>query len=128
MSNSVSTDVAELLKDYIGDVSEIVEASAKDAAEICTNQLKNTSPRGKGRKHYSTGWAIKEEVDGTIATFIVYNKTKPQLTHLLENGHVIRNKKGTYGRTAPIKHIKPAEEAAIQKFELRVRARLRTMK
>lgn len=129
MSKSVTADVTRLLQDYIGDATEIVEKSARDAADICTNQLRNTSPSGRGRKgHYSSGWTVKEESSGRIASFIVYNKKKPQLTHLLENGHVIRNKKGTYGRTKPIKHIEPAEEAAVQKFELRVRARLRSMR
>ena len=40
---------------------------------------------------------------------IVHNKTDYQLTHLLENGHVIRNKKGTYGRAPAHPHIKPIE-------------------
>ena len=129
MAKSVTADVTEILKDYIGDVTEIVEQSAKEAAEICTNQLKNTSPSGPGIKgHYASGWAVKEEHGGARASFIVYNKKKPQLTHLLENGHAIVNKKGRYGRTHPIKHIAPAEEAAAQKFELRVRARLRSEK
>lgn len=129
MSRSFSTDVEKILANYVGDVNKIVEESAKDAAEICQRQLFNTSPSGPGRKgHYSTGWAIKPESRGRLVSFIVYNKKKPQLTHLLENGHVIRNKKGTYGRTKPIKHIAPAEEAASQKFELRVRARLRSGK
>lgn len=129
MARSITADVTEILKDYVGDVDEIVEASAKEAAEICSNQLRNTSPSGPGIKgHYSTGWAVKPERRGTLASFIVYNKKKPQLTHLLENGHVIRNAKGEYGRTRPIKHIEPAEEAAAQKFELRVRARLRSMR
>ena len=43
---------------------------------------------------------------------IVHNRTDYQLTHLLENGHVIRNKKGEYGRTRPIKHIAPVAEWA----------------
>lgn len=129
MSKSFSADVSELLKNYVGDATEIVEKSAKEAADICTNQLRNTSPSGKGRKgHYASGWAVKEESSGRVASFTVYNKKKPQLTHLLENGHVIRNKKGTYGRARAIKHIEPAEEAAAQKFELRVRARLRSIR
>lgn len=129
MSRSVSADLSKILENYVGDATEIVEKSAKEAADICSNQLHNTSPSGPGRKgHYSSGWTVKEESSGRIASFIVYNKKKPQLTHLLENGHVIRNKKGTFGRARPIKHIEPAEEAAVQKFELRVRARLRSMK
>lgn len=129
MSRSFASDVTKLLDGYVKGADKIIEQSAKEAADICTNQLKNTSPRGKGRKkHYAAGWTVKSLSEGRLVSFVVYNKSKPQLTHLLENGHVIRNKKGTYGRTSPIKHIEPAEEAAVQKFELRVRARLRSLK
>ena len=106
MSRNMSVDIMKVLKDYVGDVDEIVEESAKEAAEICSNQLRNTSPNGPGRKgHYKNGWAVKPVRSGRLVSFVVYNKTKPQLTHLLENGHVIRNKKGTYGRTHPVKHM-----------------------
>lgn len=129
MGRSFAVDVANIVKDYIGDVDRIVEESAQEAAEICETQLRNTSPSGPGRKgHYKTGWTMKPQKSGRLVSFVVYNKKKPQLTHLLENGHVIRNKKGTYGRTHPIKHIEPAQEAAAQKFELRVRARIRSGK
>lgn len=129
MSRNVAVDLMNILKDYVGDVDTIVEESAKEAADICANQLKNTSPNGPGRKgHYRTGWAVKPRREGRLVSFVVYNKRKPQLTHLLEYGHVIRNKKGFFGRTHPIKHIAPAEEAAAQKFELRVRARIRSGK
>lgn len=127
MSRNFSSDVVNLLKDYVGDVDRIVEESAKEAAEICSNQLKNTSPSGPGRKgHYRAGWSVKPMRSGRLVSFVVYNKKKPQLTHLLERGHVVRNKKGTYGRARAIKHIEPAEEAAVLKFELRVRARIRS--
>ena len=127
MNRSLSSDLMDILENYVGDVDKIVEESAKEAADICSNQLKNTSPMGPGRKgHYRTGWAVKPIQEGRLVSFIVYNKKKPQLTHLLENGHVIRNKKGTYGRAHPVKHIAPAEEAAAMKFELRVRARIRS--
>ena len=51
-------------------------------------------------------------VSGNIVNIVVHNKTDYQLTHLLENGHVIRNKKGDWGRTRPIKHIAPVEQWA----------------
>lgn len=129
MAKSFSADVSKLLEGYIGDINDIVEQSANEAAEICTRQLRNTSPRRAGRgQHYANGWTMKPIRSGNLVSFTVYNRTKPQLTHLLENGHVVRNKKGTYGRAPAIKHIEPAEEAAIQKFELRVRARIRSLK
>jgi hypothetical protein len=51
---------------------------------------------------------------------VVYNRTMPGLTHLLENGHVIRNKKGDYGRTSGKKHIKPVEEWAVDELPRRI--------
>lgn len=129
MSKSIAADIEKIVKDYVGDVDKIVEESAKEAAEICARQLLNTSPTGPGIKgHYKSGWTVKPQREGRLVSFVVYNKKKPQLTHLLERGHVVRNKKGTYGRTHPVKHIAPAEEAAVQKFELRVRARIRSGK
>lgn len=129
MAKDFATDISNVLKEYVADANRIIEDSARDAAEICTRQLKNTSPKGKGKgKRYANGWSVKSKQEGHLMSFIVYNKAKPGLTHLLEYGHVIRNKKGTYGRTKPIKHIQPAEEAAAHKFELRVRARLRSLR
>lgn len=40
----------------------------------------------------------------------VNNGKQPGLTHLLENGHMIVNKKGSYGRTSGIKHIAPVND------------------
>ena len=124
MSRSVSVDLMKILEDYVGDVDRIVEESAKEAADIASSQLKNTSPYGPGRKgHYRNGWTVKPRREGSLVSFIVYNKNKPQLTHLLENGHVVRptpthpNRKG---RVAGIKHIKPVEEWANEEFQLRI--------
>ena len=122
MSKSFSVDVAKILEDYVGDVEEIVNESAKEAANSCKAQLKNTSPKKEGE--YASGWTVKQERSGKLVSFIVHNKTKPQLTHLLENGHVVRNKKGTYGRAHAIKHIQPAEKEAAQEFERLVRAKI----
>lgn len=122
MSKGFSVDVANMLEDYIGDVQDIVEESAKEAAEFCKAQLRNSSPRRKGK--YASGWTVKAQRSGTLVSFVVHNKNAPQLTHLLENGHRVVNKKGEQGRAPAIKHIKPAEQAAAQKFEAIVRAKI----
>lgn len=126
MADLVTAQMERLMSKYSSEVREIAEQSCKEVSDQTVQTLKNTSPRrgkGKTRGRYARGWAVKLVGD----TFVVYNRTDGQLTHLLENGHVIRNKKGTYGRTRPIKHIKPAEEAAIMKLDLRIRARLRSL-
>ena len=77
--------------------------------------MKNTSPVKSGS--YAKGWGVKRLGDMDI---VVHNRTDYQLTHLLENGHVIRNKKGTYGRTHGIKHIQPVEEWAVDELPRRI--------
>lgn len=126
MSESITAQMEKLMLKYGSEVREIAEQSCKEISNQTAQTLKSTSPvnpRGKKSGRYARGWAVKVVGD----TFIVYNRTDGQLTHLLENGHVIRNAKGTYGRTRPIKHIKPAEEAAIMKLDLRIKARLRSL-
>lgn len=122
MTKSIQAQVAAILEDYSADVqtvaNEVVETVAKEAVQ----KLKSTSPKRTSKgKHYATGWAMNIQRGPLGAkTVTVYNKTKPQLTHLLENGHVIANKYGQYGRTQPIKHIEPVEEWAAQELEARI--------
>ena len=60
---------------------------------------------------------MKTEKDGSI---VVHNTNHFQLTHLLENGHVVINLYGTYGRTNGKKHIKPVEEWANNEIVSRI--------
>ena len=121
---SVSAQMKDIMTTYGREAHEAVEASAKEAAEVAKNQLRNTSPKRSGHGEYARSWTVKKDSHAMVSDYIVYNSKHYQLTHLLENGHVIRNKKGTYGRTRPIKHIAPAEDTATQRFDLSVRTRL----
>ena len=53
-------------------------------------------------------------------TGVIYNRTHPHLTHLLEKSHVIKNQYGEYGRTSPgngqVVHIAPAAEKLEEYF------------
>lgn len=107
--------VSAQMKDLLDEVDESVKASAEKNARACgkgsKDKLRNTSPRKYGG--YSDGWTSKKLGQGD---YIVYNK-EGWKTHILENGHVIRNKKGTYGRWGGIKHIAPVEDEFVNKFE-----------
>ena len=99
MSNkfNVGQQLAEILEDYSETVKDVRDKVFKQTAKEAVQKLKN----------YARSWTMKTDRDGAVT---VYNKEHYRLTHLLENGHVIRNKKGTYGRTNGIKHIQPVEE------------------
>lgn len=80
-------------------------------SEKACNQLKATSPKSgrAGRKHpYYAGWIVNKEDYKNGYRDTVWNKTNWQLTHLLENGHFIKNRTDGIFWSPPSKHIKPA--------------------
>lgn len=114
-TGSVAAQMKELLDEVNKDVQASVKKNIDAVAKESVQKLKNTSPRKTGS--YAKGWAVKKQGEMDA---IVHNRTDYQLTHLLENGHVIRNKKGTYGRTRGIKHIEPVEEWAADELPRRI--------
>ena len=114
-TESVSAQMKELLDEIDSDIQKSAKDNINTVAKESVQKLKNTSPKRTGS--YAKGWSVKKEGDMDV---VVHNKTDYQLTHLLENGHVIRNKKGTYGRTNGIKHIAPVEEWAVDELPRRI--------
>ena len=111
-TESVTAQMKELLDEVDENLQRSVEKNAKDCSKGSSAKLKNTSPRKSGE--YASGWTVKKLGE---ADYVVYNK-EGWKTHILENGHAIVNKKGTYGRVGGIKHIKPVEDEYVEKFIL----------
>ena len=122
-TSSVTVQMERILDSYSREVQEATNKAIDSVAKEAASKLRNTSPRKTG--DYAKGWKIKKErgKDG-LQTVTVHNRTNYQLTHLLENGHVERKKKGTYGRTRPIKHIAPVEEWAVDELPREIEERL----
>lgn len=113
MANNISIDglseaIARELRAFSNHVEEEVRKAARDETKKGVEKLKATSPTRGGNNSYATGWKVKKQKDN----YTIYNEKKPQLTHLLENGHV--NRDGS--RTSGIVHIKPVEEEVIEGF------------
>lgn len=117
---SKTQSVAVQMKELLDQIDESVQDAAKrginETAKEAVQKLRNTSPRKTGS--YARGWGTKKDGDMTVT---VYNRTDYQLTHLLENGHVVRNKKGTYGRVGGKKHIAPVEEWAASELPIQIK-------
>lgn len=111
-TKSVSIQMKQILEQFDEKVNDVLEDSADKVSREAVEKLRNTSPKKSG--DYAQGWTVEKESSKSV---IVHNSSHYQLTHLLENGHVIRNKKGTYGRAPAHKHIKPVETWANREFQ-----------
>lgn len=104
--SQLANEINRTLAEYANGVGEEMEKVAEKVAKEGAKRLKVTSP--VLTKSYAKGWRAKK-VDGK---WIVHNATDYQLTHLLENGHA----KVGGGRVAPVKHIEPVEQQAIEDY------------
>lgn len=105
----ISKEFAKILSEYKEEVEEGISIAGDKVAKKTVSNLKKNSPkRKKSGGEYAKGWRITA-IKGKR---IIHNKTKYQLTHLLENGHA----KVNGGRVQGKPHIKPAEEQAIKEY------------
>lgn len=107
-------EVDKILEDYGDDVQTAVEKTTVNYAKIGVRMLKESSPVGPGPQsgRYAKGWAYKRSGEGTKTSAIIHNKTDYQLTHLLENGHALRQG----GRSPAVVHIAPVEDKVCRDY------------
>lgn len=109
MAISITDQINGIFDEYSRDLKRKVNNAVDNVAKEGVQKLKSTSPKKTG--DYAKGWTIKRDRSRSgINDVTIWNPTDYRLTHLLENGHMIVNGKGTFGRTNGIKHIKPVEE------------------
>lgn len=106
-ANELANEIAKELQRYTKATVEKVEVAKKENSKTLLNEIKMNSPQRRPR--YKKGWRTKKI--GT--SYITYNKTDYQLTHLLEHGHITRNGKRSTDEKV---HIRPAEQKAIKSF------------
>lgn len=119
---SVSEQLKAVLDDESKHVREVTEQAIKTVSKQAVQRLKTDSPKKSG--DYANGWTVKR-VDGLES--IIYNKTAPGLTHLLENGHAVKpdpKHPGKKARVNGIKHIKPVERWANAELQAEIERNL----
>ena len=120
MSKSIDINLEEelgrILDEYMDDVEETASKVINQVAREAAQKLKDASPKKTGK--YASGWTVKK---GKKLNAVVYNATRPGLTHLLEESHPIRNQYGSWGRSTAQPHIAPvrewAEEEVVKRIE-----------
>lgn len=82
-------------------VDDNVSAIAENTAEAGRRAVKLLKQKSKVRTGaYKKGWKADTKTDETGTECTVHNK-RYQLTHLLENGHAIKNQTGKYYGDVP---------------------------
>lgn len=110
--------IAAELEQYSQDVTDSLKEEIKAVAKEGVTELRQKSPRNTG--DYAKGWKEKTEYeDDQDIRVRIYNAKKPQLTHLLENGHAKQNG----GRVEGHPHIGPVE----QQMEKRLNAKVKVV-
>jgi len=106
--NDVPAQPRAIFDEYGDKVRDVTNEAIRKVSRETVRKLKATSP-GNGK--YAGGWKAEQvKAHGDIISVTVYNAKLPGLTHLLENGHVVRNQYGEYGRVEGRSRIKPVEE------------------
>lgn len=114
--DDLTAAIMDELQSYSDEITEQVKADVKQVAKECVADIKSNSPDDTG--DYKKGWKVKNAYESpTDIRVTVYNSKKPQLAHLLENGHA----KVGGGRVEGKLHIAPAEQRAEKKLLKKVK-------
>ena len=103
---------------YAENVRDSVTKEAKECMDRLVKKTKETAPVGHRQKHYRDSITSKKtHEDKKGATYTWYVKGSDyRLSHLLENGHALRDG----GRTEGTHFIQKASEPILAEFERKV--------
>ena len=119
-TKNLASEILTELETYTEGVSEAADRAVGEVAKEAQKKLKATRSAQDSNiwRKYPLGWTIKSKKKKGRREEIVWNARHYRLTHLLENGHVIKNGTGrTYGRTRAFEHIAPVNKEAQEKLE-----------
>ena len=110
MSNNVEVLLSRALTEVSKEEDEILFKCMSKAMRKAKRDVINNSPILSGE--YKRGWTIRTKRLKYGFDGVIYNKDKPGLTHLLNNGHQKANQYGSYGRKEGDNHITKARNLA----------------
>lgn len=112
----LSQEVVKQLSQWVDGLDEKIEVIAREEGKTMVANVKRDSPVRTTKDNYKSGWRMKIERKNKYIKIKGYNKNKPQITWLLENGHALPSG----GRTKKIPHLYKNEEEANKRFKERV--------
>lgn len=106
----VETLLSRALTEVSKEEDEILFKCMSKAMRKAKKDVIAGSPVNKGE--YKKGWTVRTKRLKYGFDGVIYNKDKPGLTHLLNNGHQVANQYGSYRRQDGDNHITNARNNA----------------
>ena len=106
--------ISKTLEEWADVTEEAAVKGLRETASEAVQKLRAANPPGSGEwgswDAYNADWTLKHETAAKRGktAMIVHNAKHYQLTHLLENGHALRDG----GRSRAFPHIAPVAEEA----------------
>lgn len=113
--DQLADEIANAIRTYTEDVTKGIEKELNSTSRRVLNEIKAKSPRNTGE--YASGWTRRKISSGGEINYIIYNRKKGSIAHLLEFGHAKRGG----GRVAAIPHMRPAYDKEIPGMERRIK-------
>ena len=113
--------VMSMMNEYADDVRLAVRVAVQETADEVTAELKTAGDFG-GTK-YRASWKNTVRQTSVFTDATVFNEEHYRLTHLLEFGHDVRNRKGgpVLGHAEAHEHIYPINQEVGDIFERKLR-------
>lgn len=112
--SKLEVEVAQAVKGYTDAVVAAIAKEIDETSQAVLNEIRASSPVLTGG--YQRGWVRKKESKSGSSGYLVYNKDKAQLTHVLEHGHAKRGG----GRVEGKPHIGPAVDKHVATMPKRI--------
>ena len=119
--------VVTALANYSKEATLALKDETKKAAKECAKQIKaGASSSFGGTGKYAKGWTSKKVFENADdVRYVVYNRTEPTLTHLLEYGH----RKWLWGHPTGdmvmgVSHIRPVADMVGDDYVKNIKLRL----
>lgn len=107
---SVEVLLSRALTEVSKEEDEILFKCMSKAMKLAKREVIARSPANTGE--YKKGWTVRTKRLKFGFDGVIYNKDKPGLTHLLNNGHQVANQYGSYWRKEGDNHITKARDIA----------------
>lgn len=108
--------ITDSVREYTADVTVGIAQELDATSKRLVKEIRNDSPRRTGE--YAKGWSRKKISSGGSVRYVIYNKKKGSIAHLLEFGHAKRGG----GRVSGKPHIRPNYDREAPEMERRIKA------